>query len=238
MSSEILRNTDSNKGLYLPMYFPCFSTLTKYNLYTLDSLDSSLLANGNAEAMPSENHDSANRPQRKVSKRMRYDAGAVGSDTDESGDEEFQPHQDDSDQEEELKMPEEEEDYEDGGYSKPSSKKRKKQSSELPDDIAEKIQLSLPALSIRIRESLKRAENTNGAPVVGVPKQVPADVRLTATGKQSHARKQAPGYVKRPRNPFILFRSHACVNNLIPDELGISDHRHVRIPLIFEYKYV
>lgn len=52
-------------------------------------------------------------------------------------------------------------------------------------------------------------------------------IRLTATGKPSHARRLPPGHIKRPRNAFILFRSHACVNNLIPTELGITDHRHV-----------
>lgn len=31
----------------------------------------------------------------------------------------------------------------------------------------------------------------------------------------------------RPRNAFILFRSHACANQLVPTELGITDHRHI-----------
>jgi hypothetical protein len=53
-----------------------------------------------------------------------------------------------------------------------------------------------------------------------IPQQQKAEIRLTATGKPSHARKQPAGYVKRPRNAFILFRSYACVNNLIPSELG------------------
>jgi len=70
--------------------------------------------------------------------------------------------------------------------------------------------------------------------------------RLTSTGKVSHARKVPAFHIKRPRNAFIMFvvlylfskhvsaylstyrfRSHACSNNLVPKELGISDHRHI-----------
>ncbi|POW05424.1 hypothetical protein PSHT_10743 [Puccinia striiformis] len=47
----------------------------------------------------------------------------------------------------------------------------------------------------------------------------------------SHARKTPPGHVKRPRNAFILFRSHACSSNLIPPTVE-KDHRQIsRIPI-------
>ena len=35
------------------------------------------------------------------------------------------------------------------------------------------------------------------------------------------------GYFQRPRNAFILFRSYACTSNLLPETLGINDHRQV-----------
>lgn len=49
---------------------------------------------------------------------------------------------------------------------------------------------------------------------------------LTSTGRPSHARKTPPGHVKRPRNAFILFRSHACAANLIPPTVE-KDHRQI-----------
>lgn len=49
---------------------------------------------------------------------------------------------------------------------------------------------------------------------------------LTSTGRPSHARKTPPGHVKRPRNAFILFRSHACSSNLIPPSVE-KDHRQI-----------
>lgn len=45
--------------------------------------------------------------------------------------------------------------------------------------------------------------------------------------RKSHARKSSPGHVPRPRNAFILFRSHAVSTNLIPKDLGIRDHKSV-----------
>lgn len=42
----------------------------------------------------------------------------------------------------------------------------------------------------------------------------------------SHTRKRSPGYVKRPCNAFILFRSHAVANQLIPKEVE-KDHRNI-----------
>lgn len=42
----------------------------------------------------------------------------------------------------------------------------------------------------------------------------------------SHTRKRSPGYIKRPCNAFILFRSHAVANQLIPKEVE-KDHRNI-----------
>ena len=42
----------------------------------------------------------------------------------------------------------------------------------------------------------------------------------------SHTRKMAPGHIKRPRNAFILFRSHAVATNLVPKEVE-RDHRNI-----------
>ncbi|PWN47195.1 hypothetical protein IE53DRAFT_349604, partial [Violaceomyces palustris] len=42
----------------------------------------------------------------------------------------------------------------------------------------------------------------------------------------SHARKTAPGHIKRPRNAYILFRSHTVSQGLIPQEVE-KDHRNI-----------
>ncbi|WFC99383.1 hypothetical protein MYAM1_002127 [Malassezia yamatoensis] len=46
------------------------------------------------------------------------------------------------------------------------------------------------------------------------------------SGGNSHTRKMAPGHIKRPRNAFILFRSHAVASNLVPKEVE-RDHRNI-----------
>lgn len=54
------------------------------------------------------------------------------------------------------------------------------------------------------------------------------DPRSSAVAKnKSHSKKRAPGHVNRPRNAFILFRSHAIHNNLIPTSLGVKDNRAI-----------
>ncbi|UZJ55060.1 hypothetical protein CBS101457_004380 [Exobasidium rhododendri] len=44
---------------------------------------------------------------------------------------------------------------------------------------------------------------------------------------KSHSRKKAPGHVNRPRNAFILFRSHTINNDLIPTSFGVKDNRAI-----------
>ncbi|KAM0751909.1 hypothetical protein T439DRAFT_287989, partial [Meredithblackwellia eburnea MCA 4105] len=34
-------------------------------------------------------------------------------------------------------------------------------------------------------------------------------------------------HIPRPRNAFILFRSHAVSTNLIPRDLGVTDHKNI-----------
>lgn len=46
------------------------------------------------------------------------------------------------------------------------------------------------------------------------------------TKGNSHARKRAPGHIPRPRNAFILFRSHALANGLVSLQ-SVSDHQQV-----------
>lgn len=45
--------------------------------------------------------------------------------------------------------------------------------------------------------------------------------------KKSHARKTSVGHIPRPRNAFILFRSHAVTSKMIPAHLGVVDHRNI-----------
>ncbi|CAO1631860.1 unnamed protein product [Parajaminaea phylloscopi] len=42
----------------------------------------------------------------------------------------------------------------------------------------------------------------------------------------SHAKKRAPGHIPRPRNAFILFRSHAVRTGLVPKDME-RDHRNI-----------
>lgn len=42
----------------------------------------------------------------------------------------------------------------------------------------------------------------------------------------SHARKTAPDHIPRPRNAFILFRSHAVKTGLVPEDME-KDHRNI-----------
>ncbi|QRV95772.1 HMG (high mobility group) box protein [Ceratobasidium sp. AG-Ba] len=44
--------------------------------------------------------------------------------------------------------------------------------------------------------------------------------------KKSHGRRRPPGHIPRPRNAFILFRSHYVAAQLIPGKVE-NDHRHI-----------
>lgn len=79
------------------------------------------------------------------------------------------------------------------------------------------------------------------SPLLSFPSLPPLPPPSPATKpKASHARKTAPGHIKRPPNAFILFRSHCCSSTPSEDpddppapsaaqiaELGITDHRHI-----------
>ncbi|BGP21878.1 specific transcriptional repressor [Rhodotorula toruloides] len=45
--------------------------------------------------------------------------------------------------------------------------------------------------------------------------------------KKSHGRRTSVGHIPRPRNAFILFRSHAVSSGLIPRSVGIRDHSNI-----------
>lgn len=49
--------------------------------------------------------------------------------------------------------------------------------------------------------------------------------KKSSPGK-SHSRKVAPGHIKRPRNAFILFRSHAVLQGLVPKDVE-KDHGNI-----------
>ncbi|KAG8690903.1 hypothetical protein FRC09_011798 [Ceratobasidium sp. 395] len=44
--------------------------------------------------------------------------------------------------------------------------------------------------------------------------------------KKSHSRRRPPGHIPRPRNAFILFRTHYVAAQLIPGKVE-NDHRHI-----------
>ncbi|MCO5585110.1 hypothetical protein L7F22_039042 [Adiantum nelumboides] len=46
--------------------------------------------------------------------------------------------------------------------------------------------------------------------------------KIKSAQEKSHARKRPAGYVKRPQNSFILYRTHVTKNNLIPEEYQIN----------------
>ncbi|BGP36934.1 hypothetical protein JCM10449v2_000836 [Rhodotorula kratochvilovae] len=48
-----------------------------------------------------------------------------------------------------------------------------------------------------------------------------------APPKKKHARRMSVNHVPRPRNAFILFRSHAVATGLIPRSMGITDHKNI-----------
>ncbi|GAA5853470.1 hypothetical protein JCM8547_002468 [Rhodosporidiobolus lusitaniae] len=45
--------------------------------------------------------------------------------------------------------------------------------------------------------------------------------------RKSHRRRVSANHIPRPRNAFILFRSHAVSNGLIPKSMGITDHKNI-----------
>ncbi|KEP51041.1 HMG (high mobility group) box protein [Rhizoctonia solani 123E] len=54
----------------------------------------------------------------------------------------------------------------------------------------------------------------------------PAALAPEPAKKPSHSRKRSPGHIPRPRNAFILFRSHYVAAQLIPQKVE-NDHRHI-----------
>lgn len=55
-----------------------------------------------------------------------------------------------------------------------------------------------------------------------VPEHPPPQADPDAPTKKKHGRKVSVGHVPRPRNAFILFRSHAVTSGLIPRSVGIN----------------
>ncbi|KAF8490271.1 high mobility group box domain-containing protein, partial [Gautieria morchelliformis] len=44
-----------------------------------------------------------------------------------------------------------------------------------------------------------------------------------------HGPGRAPGHVPRPPNAFILFRSHFCANDVIPQHQGVTQQMRSRV---------
>ncbi|GAA5839642.1 hypothetical protein JCM11251_003566 [Rhodosporidiobolus azoricus] len=69
-------------------------------------------------------------------------------------------------------------------------------------------------------------------PIPSAPPPPASSASTDASGlpfkkKKSHTRKVSVNHIPRPRNAFILFRSHAVQSGLIPKSMGISDHKHI-----------
>ncbi|GAA5866690.1 hypothetical protein JCM3774_001959 [Rhodotorula dairenensis] len=45
--------------------------------------------------------------------------------------------------------------------------------------------------------------------------------------RKRHGRKMSADHIPRPRNAFILFRSHAITSGLIPRSIGVKDHKNI-----------
>ncbi|GAA6051306.1 hypothetical protein JCM3770_006803 [Rhodotorula araucariae] len=59
------------------------------------------------------------------------------------------------------------------------------------------------------------------------PPSASAGAAPGAPPKKKHARRFSVNHVPRPRNAFILFRSHAVSTGLIPRSMGITDHKNI-----------
>ncbi|KPV78683.1 uncharacterized protein RHOBADRAFT_51119 [Rhodotorula graminis WP1] len=60
-----------------------------------------------------------------------------------------------------------------------------------------------------------------------VPSAPPVQSTYAMAKKKKHGRKFSDNHVPRPRNAFILFRSHAVSTDLIPKSMGITDHKNI-----------
>ncbi|PWN41645.1 hypothetical protein IE81DRAFT_330728 [Ceraceosorus guamensis] len=60
------------------------------------------------------------------------------------------------------------------------------------------------------------------------PASLPVSISIPRSTAPSHARKKAADHVPRPRNAFILFRSHAHRQGLVPKELS-ANHSNISV---------
>ena len=79
------------------------------------------------------------------------------------------------------------------------------------------------------RSPRKKAEPYKPYPTPSPAALVPLPIipRQQESRIGTHGRKYSAAHIPRPRNAFILFRSHAVTSGLIPKNLGITDHKNI-----------
>ncbi|PWN31801.1 uncharacterized protein FA14DRAFT_93068 [Meira miltonrushii] len=81
--------------------------------------------------------------------------------------------------------------------------------------------MQMPMPDTQLYSSSMNVPFPNQIQVPVLPPSTPAKKTRTIQEK-SHARKRPDGYVKRPQNSFILYRTHVTKNNLIPEQYQIN----------------
>ncbi|KAL8286833.1 hypothetical protein RQP46_004361 [Phenoliferia psychrophenolica] len=61
-------------------------------------------------------------------------------------------------------------------------------------------------------------------PLPSLPISLPPQ---STSPKKSHSRKKSASHIPRPRNSFMLFRSHAYHSGMIPKDVGLVDHKNI-----------
>ncbi|KAK4704645.1 hypothetical protein P7C70_g1565, partial [Phenoliferia sp. Uapishka_3] len=63
----------------------------------------------------------------------------------------------------------------------------------------------------------------DSVPLPSLPISLPPQI----LSKKSHSRKKSITHIPRPRNSFMLFRSHAYNTGMIPKDVGLTDHKNI-----------
>lgn len=116
-------------------------------------------------------------------------------------------------------------DGEASGAKQASSQKYFLSINDSPTDCANGLPLSSPtsAQPSSAGSSFQTALGSKDQKALSTPRSL-RKPRKKVTG--SHAKKRLPGHIPRPRNAFILFRSHAVRMGLVPQDME-RDHRNI-----------